>query len=107
VIDSTDSDAPNSPYCLSLVLDGALATARNEIAGRLNAAGIGTSIYYPQPVPRLSYYREKYGYDGARFPNATRISDHSLALPVGPHLTAEDVNYMSDTLCTVWKEFCE
>jgi len=107
VIDSTDSDAPNSPYCLSLVLDGALAKARNEIVGRLNAAGIGTSIYYPQPVPRLSYYREKYGYDGARFPNATRISDHSLALPVGPHLTAEELSYMADALRTVWKEFSE
>jgi perosamine synthetase len=105
VIDSTDSDAPNSPYCLSLVLEGALAGRRNEIAGRLNVAGIGTSIYYPQPVPRLSYYREKYGYDASRFPNAARISDHSLALPVGPHLAAEDIGYMADTLCMVWKEF--
>ncbi len=107
VIDSVDTGAPNSPYCLSLVLEGNLAARRNEIVGRLNQAGIGTSIYYPQPVPRLSYYREKYGYDAGRFPNASRISDQSLALPVGPHLAEEDIDYMADALSAAWKEFCE
>jgi dTDP-4-amino-4,6-dideoxygalactose transaminase len=103
-LDATDADAPNSPYCLSLVLEGDLAGRRNEIAGRLNAAGIGTSIYYPQPVPRLSYYRAKYGYDAGRFPNAVKISDQSLALPVGPHLGATDIDYLAETLSAVWKE---
>jgi dTDP-4-amino-4,6-dideoxygalactose transaminase len=103
VLDATDAEAPNSPYCLSLVLEGDLAGRRNEIAGRLNAAGIGTSIYYPQPVPRLSYYRKKYGYDAGRFPNAEKISDQSLALPVGPHLGAADIDYLAETLSAVWK----
>jgi perosamine synthetase len=105
VLDASSSDAPNSPYCLSLVLEGALAGRRNEIAGWLDAAGIGTSIYYPQPVPRLSYYREKYGYDAGRFPHASKISDQSLALPVGPHLAATDIDYMADTLSAIWEEF--
>lgn len=104
VLDATVHDAPSSPYCLILVLEGELAGRRNELVQRLNQAGIGTSIYYPQPVPRLSYYREKYGYDGSRFPNASKISDQSLALPVGPHLAGEDIDYMADTLCAVWKE---
>jgi dTDP-4-amino-4,6-dideoxygalactose transaminase len=103
-LDAADADAPNSPYCLSLVLEGGLAGRRNEIVGQLNAAGIGTSIYYPQPVPRLGYYRAKYGYDAGRFPNAAKISDQSLALPVGPHLEAADVDYLADTLSAIWKE---
>jgi len=41
-------------------LKGSLAGRRNDIVAALNAAGVGTSIYYPQPVPRMQYYRQKY-----------------------------------------------
>jgi dTDP-4-amino-4,6-dideoxygalactose transaminase len=43
----------------------------------------------------MRYYREKYGYDPARFPQAIAISDYSIALPVGPHVGAEDIEYMA------------
>ncbi len=86
VLDSQTAHAVNSHYCLVAVLEGKLGADRNAIIGELNAAGIGTSIYYPQPVPRMKYYRDKYGYDGGKFPVATEISDCSIALPVGPHI---------------------
>lgn len=98
VIDATNPVAQNSHYCLSIVLKGALAPRRNELAAALNAAGIGTSIYYPQPVPRMTYYRNKYGYDAARYRNATEISDCSIALPVGPHVSLEDISYIHSEL---------
>ena len=84
IIDSTSPDALNSHYCMVVVLEGKYASQRNEIIADLNAHGVGTSIYYPQPVPRMKYYQDKYGYDGGRFPVATEISDGSIALPVGP-----------------------
>ena len=86
VLDSQTAHAVNSHYCLVAVFEGKLGTHRNDIIGELNAAGIGTSIYYPQPVPRMKYYKDKYGYDAQAFPVATEISDCSIALPVGPHL---------------------
>ncbi|MEO8706843.1 MAG: DegT/DnrJ/EryC1/StrS family aminotransferase, partial [Kofleriaceae bacterium] len=90
VLDSQSPDAQNSHYCVVAVLEGKLGKHRNAIISELNADGIGTSIYYPQPVPRMKYYRDKYGYDADAFPVATEISDCSIALPVGPHLgTAE------------------
>ena len=92
-------DGPgNSHYCLSIVLDESLGSRRSEIVAALSTAGIGTSLYYPQPVPRMSYYREKYGYDNAAYPNASAISDRSIALPVGPHLAAGDADYIGTTL---------
>lgn len=97
VLDS-DRNSRNSHYCLSVVFQGRLSKRRNEIIGRLKEAGIGTSIYYPQPVPRLSYYRNKYGYDEAKYPNAVRISDCSIALPVGPHVDATAMDYIADKL---------
>jgi dTDP-4-amino-4,6-dideoxygalactose transaminase len=95
VLDVADENQTNSHYCLTAVLEGRLADQRPEIMRRLNAAGIGTSVYYPHPIPRLAYYREKYGEDLSRFPNAARISDRSIALPVGPHLGVDDMDYIA------------
>jgi perosamine synthetase len=88
----------SSYYCLAVLLAPELASLRFEIVGRLNGRGVGTSIYYPQPVPHMSYYRNKYGYDPSSFPNAVRISNNSIALPVGPHLDEGDMAYIGDTL---------
>ena len=98
IVDAAAPQAQNSHYCLSVVLTGRLRGRRNDLVARLNAAGVGTSIYYPQPVPRMTYYRKKYGYDAQRYPNAARISDDSVALPVGPHLSTEDMGYIAGTL---------
>lgn len=95
VLDSTDAKAANSHYCLTALLTGALARRRDDIVRALNAAGVGTSVYYPHPVPRLSHYRTKYGYDSAFYPGAESISDHSIALPVGPHLKPSDMAYIA------------
>jgi perosamine synthetase len=105
ILDAKTADARNSHYCLIVALEGKLAGKRNELVARLNAAGVGTSIYYPQPVPRMKYYRDKYGYDGAAFPVATQISDSSLALPVGQHLDQEDMRYIADAMRAVAREF--
>lgn len=86
----------SSWYCLDLVLDQSLAGKRDAIVDALRDAGIGTSVYYPHPVPRLEHYRVKYGYDRARFPNAEAISDRGIALPVGPHLGADDIRFVAD-----------
>ena len=95
VLDAKDSRAENSHYCLSFVLLGELVARRPQLIAELGAAGVGTSLYYPQPVPRMTYYRQKYGYDAARFPNASEISDASIALPVGPHLEPGDAAYIA------------
>ncbi len=104
ILDSKSADAATSYYCLSVVLEKPLAEQRIEIVKKLNAAGVGTSVYYPQPVPRMSYYKNKYGYDTSAFPQAERISDQSIALPVGQHLSVDDMNYIVDTFTHVLKE---
>ena len=94
VLDAAAGPAQSSHYCLSLVLEGPLAAQRDDVVKRLNEGGVGTSVYYPHPVPRMTYYRTKYGYDAARFVNAAEISDRSVALPVGWHIDAADVEYI-------------
>ena len=95
---SGDDKAVGSHYCLSLVVKASLRPKRFELVKALNACGVGTSVYYPRPVPHMSYYRDKYGHDEACFPNASAISYGSIALPVGPHLDLEDMAYMVDAM---------
>ncbi len=94
LLQSSHDGFESSYYCQLMLLNAARAARRPEIMAQLKDRGVGTSIYYPQPVPRMTYYRDKYGYDPARFPNATRISDAGIALPVGPHLNEEDMAYI-------------
>lgn len=94
----------NSHYCLSAILQDRLAAKRLSVIRRLNAMGIGTSIYYPRPVPLMSYYREKYGFNTGAFPQAERISNNSIALPIGPHLNKDDMIYIVDTMATAIRE---
>ncbi len=95
----------NSYYCLSAILKPEIVSSRFEIVSRLNAKGVGTSIYYPKPVPHMSYYRQKYGYSSGSYPNAALISESSIALPVGPHLGVDDMHYIADTLLETVGEF--
>ena len=93
----------SSHYCLSIILNDDLAPKRSAIMEDLAARGIGSSIYYPQPVPRMTYYRKKYGYDSSQFKHAARLSDHSIALPVGPHLNTMDMKTIANNLTEIIK----
>jgi len=95
---STNAEYQSSYYCLSVLLNETVAEKRFEIIAFLKKRGVGTSVYYPKPVPLFSYYRNKYKYSEKDFPVARRISDTSIALPVGPHLNGEDMEYIVTAL---------
>ncbi len=100
LLESTGGRFQSSYYCQSIILNPALAAKRFEIIKDLKSQGVGTSIYYPKPVPHMSYYKGKYGHGETSFPNAARISYRSIALSVGPHLNEEDMDYTVDALKT-------
>jgi len=93
----------SSHYCLAVLLDENLVDKRPDVMKRMGEQGIGSSVYYPQPVPRMSFYQEKYGYEENRYPNATRISDGMLALPVAPHLNTQDMKIIGEELTQIMK----
>lgn len=91
-------------YCLSAILPDRYREQRGEILLQLKEQGIGTSVYYPQPVPRMKYYRDKYGYRSESYPNAEKISDASIALPVGPHLEEYHMLRIAEALLAILKK---
>ncbi|SVB66132.1 uncharacterized protein METZ01_LOCUS218986 [marine metagenome] len=94
-----DSVQTSSHYCMGVLLSSQFSSQRPEIMNELKTRGIGTSIYYPHPVPSMSYYIEKYG--EIKCPNAETISNAILALPVGPHLNPRDMVRIADELIQV------
>jgi dTDP-4-amino-4,6-dideoxygalactose transaminase len=98
LLETSNGVFQSSYYCLSILLDKRLAALRFELVSKLNASGVGTSVYYPKAVPDLTYYREKYGFAPGSFPNASWISDASIALPVGPHLDEDDMAYIAQAV---------
>jgi dTDP-4-amino-4,6-dideoxygalactose transaminase len=105
VLDGPGGRFASACYCLGLVLEGRLGPRRRDVMAGLKARGVGTSVYYPRPVPHLSYYRGRYGIADNSYPVARRLSARSIALPVGPHLEPQDLPYIiasvKDTIAAV------
>ncbi len=70
---------------------------RQKVIEDLDAAGIGTSVYYPYPlhlVPAWSELSDRAG----DFPMAERAADRSLAIPLYPEMTEPQLDYVADAL---------
>ena len=68
-------------------------TRRAELQQHLAAAGVGTQVHYPTP-PHLS---KAYASGGGRrgdFPVAEKLADEVLSLPIGPHITGDQVDHV-------------
>lgn len=59
-----------------------------DIRGQMLQMGLETSVYYGKPVPDTDYYKKKYG--AIVCPMAREISERSVTMPVGPHLSPHD-----------------
>ena len=67
-----------------------LRIGRDEIIGELARCNIGTSVHF-SPVHMHPYYRERFGYTSAQFPNASRIFSELTSLPLYPAMSEDDV----------------
>jgi dTDP-3-amino-3,4,6-trideoxy-alpha-D-glucose transaminase len=66
---------------------------RDALQAHLAARGVGTQIHYPVP-PHLSNAYRNAGWKRGDFPLAEKFGDEVLSLPIGPHTTGEQVDYV-------------
>jgi dTDP-4-amino-4,6-dideoxygalactose transaminase len=71
--------------------------ARDELRGRLGAAGIETGIHYPVPIHLQPAYADL-GYHPGDHPVAESSSRRILSLPMHPYLTDGDVERVCATV---------
>jgi dTDP-4-amino-4,6-dideoxygalactose transaminase len=70
---------------------------RDALQKYLNDKGVGTLIHYPVP-PHLSGAYADLGIQAGTFPLAEGIASSELSLPMGPHLSAEDVKQVAELI---------
>ncbi len=68
-----------------------IGRTRNEIAHALRRENIGTGVHF-YGLHLHRYYRETLGMRPEQFPEATRLSDEILSLPLHPGLSDKHVN---------------
>jgi dTDP-4-amino-4,6-dideoxygalactose transaminase len=78
----------------------ARTSRRDALQTHLAAHGIGAQIHYPIP-PHLSKAYAGGGWKHGDFPLAEKFANEVLSLPIGPHHTAEQVDYV----CAAIREF--
>jgi UDP-4-amino-4-deoxy-L-arabinose-oxoglutarate aminotransferase len=67
---------------------------RDAVLHGLQQAGIGVAVNF-RAVHLLTYYREQFGFDRGAFPNAERIGDSTISLPMYPTLADDDIEYVA------------
>ena len=77
----------------------ALATNRQAILAHLLALGINAGIHYPA-IHLFSLYR-RLGYREGNFPNAERIGEQTITLPLFPGMTEQDVDHVCHSVNSV------
>ena len=70
---------------------------RDDLQSYLNSQDISTMIHYPLP-PHLQKAYTNLGYKKGDFPIAEEIADTSLSLPIGPHLSVDETEYICEKI---------
>ena len=92
----------HSYFLFQIILDNSVD--RDKVLLGLKESGIGVSIHYATPVPNMGYYKNKYGYKTADFPNAVNYGNQSISLPVHSNLNNGDIEYVCDMLIKIMEE---
>jgi perosamine synthetase len=101
IVPNLNTFLKGSFYCLSILLSKKISKKRFNIINELKKVGIGSSIYYPNPIPRLKYYKMKYKIKPTSYKIASKFSDQIICLPIGPHVSPKEIKFMSKSLLKI------
>jgi len=72
-----------------LVDEAKTGISRDAFLSAMHALHIGTGVHYLS-IPEHPYYREQFGWCPEAYPNAQRIGQQTVSLPLSPKLTDSD-----------------
>ena len=71
--------------------------SRERLMEYLQAKGVGSAVHYPKAVYQQPFYKDL-GYTDVSCPVAEDVSRRVMSLPVHPALSAEDLQYIAETM---------
>jgi dTDP-4-amino-4,6-dideoxygalactose transaminase len=72
---------------------------RDKILKKLNSKGIGAASYYPTPVHKTPFYKQK-----IKLPITEWASSTVLSIPIHPKVTSRNIEFISRTLREILNE---
>ena len=72
---------------------------RNKIIKKLNSKGIGAASYYPIPVHKTPFYKQK-----ITLPVTDYASSHVLSLPIHPRVSSKNIEFIAKSLRDILNE---
>lgn len=82
---------------VTLVDESKAPMSRNDIMEKLQKQGISTRPG-THAVHMLNFYREKYGLKPTDYPEAQKVNDYSMAIPLHNRMTSDDYAYVVNAL---------
>jgi len=89
----TSNESTSAWAAYTIVLEG---RDRDKVAAGLKAAGISTAIYYPLPLHQQTAYKDFPRANGKGLPQAERLAQNVLSLPMHPYLDEATVERIID-----------
>ena len=71
---------------------------RDLLLKHLKEKKIGVSVHYTNPLPKMTYYKNKYKLKIDDYPNADKYGKTNISLPVYPKLKDSEINTICKTI---------
>ena len=75
---------------------------RDNVVSNLQEAGIGIAINF-RAIHLLTYYKETFGYKLGIYPNAEKIGDSTITLPLYSKMKNSEINYVINNVKNIIK----
>ena len=101
VLDHQGAEHCSSHHLYIIRLLGKTREQVNDVITKMAERGIATNVHY-KPLPMMTAYKTL-GFDIKNFPNAYKMFENTMTLPLNTKMTEEDVEYVIENFVDIVK----